>query len=139
MLWSKEINKQWGKARPRFYKNCWAVAKDGYYLGKPVHLVTVALKAIQDGDTCPYCGDKADPNELTLNVNSEHWERGKAIPKDPYIEASCQCAKCKQWWVVRQKGTEVCLDYYPPRNGYESYELSETALHGAYCGKTGSK
>ena len=139
MLWAKEINKQWGKARPRFYKNHWAVAKDGFYLGKPVHLVSVAIKNLEEGERCPYCGDKADPNELTLNVKSEHWERDKAIPKEPYIEANCQCAKCKQWWVVRQKGTEAVLDYYPERHGHDNYELSETALHGAYCGNTGSK
>ena len=59
--------------------------------------------------------------------------------RDPYIEASCQCAKCKEWWTVRQRGSEVCLDYYPPRTGHDSYSLSETALYGAYCGKTGSK
>ena len=139
MLWSKEINKQFGKARPRFYKNCWAVAKDGYYLGKPVHLVTIALKAIQDGDTCPYCGGKADPNEVSMTVTAEHWEKGKALPKEPYINAECQCAKCKQWWTVRQRGTEVVLDYWPPRTGHDSYGLSETALNGAACGKTGSK
>ena len=139
MLWSKEINKQFGKTRPRFYKHRWAVAKDGYFLGKPVHLVTIALKAIQDGDTCPYCGGKADPNEVSLNVTAEHWEKSKALPKEPYIVASCQCAKCKQWWTVRQRGTEVCLDYTPPRNGHDSYGLSATALHGAPTGKTGSK
>ena len=139
MLWSKEINKQFGKTRPRFYKNCWAVAKDGYFLGKPDHIVTIALKAIREGDTCPYCGGKADPNEVSMVVTADHWEKGKAIPKDPYINAECQCAKCKQWWVVRQKGTEVCLDYCPPRTGFGNYELSETALNGAACGKTGSK
>lgn len=139
MLWSKEINKQFGKTRPRYYKDCWAVAKDGYFLGKPVHLVTIALKAIQDGDTCPYCGGKADPNEVSMKVTAEHWENGKAIPKDPYINVECQCAKCKQWWTVRQRSTEVCLDYTPPRNGHDSYGLSATALHGAPTGNPGSK
>lgn len=139
MLWSKEINKQFGKTRPRYYKDCWAVAKDGYFLGKPVHLVTIALKAIQDGDTCPYCGGKADPNEVSMKVTAEHWEKGKAIPKDPYIDVECQCAKCKQWWTVRQRSTEVCLDYTPPRNGHDSYGMSATALHGALTGNPGSK
>lgn len=139
MLWSKEINKQWGKTRPRYYKNCWAVAKDGYFLGKPVHLVTIALKAIQDGDTCPYCGGKADPNEVSMKVTAEHWEKGKAIPKDPYINVECQCAKCKQWWTVRQRSTEVCLDYNPPRTGFGTYGLSETSLLGAARGNHGSK
>ena len=94
MLWSKEINKQWGKARPRFYKNRWAVAKDGYYLGKPVHLVTIALKAIQDGDTCPYCGGKADPNEVSMSVMSTNWEKGCNKSKD---EKGCNKKEHCKW------------------------------------------
>lgn len=115
------------------------MAKDGYYLGKPVHLVTIALKAIQDGDTCPYCGDKADPNELSLNVQGNEWSRDHVLPSEPYVEASCQCAKCKQWWTVRKRGSEVVLDYWPVRSGFNSYELSETAWHGGFTQKTETK
>ena len=133
--WSKEINKSFGKERTRFYPKRNAVSMDGFSGGQPVYLVTIALKGFQEGETCPYCGDRANPDETSMTVKPAYFENDHSLPSDPYIEATCQCQKCAKWWTVRQKGTEICLDYTPERSLGVPFSLSKHAYISAILRK----
>lgn len=114
MKWSKEINKMFGANRAKHFPGKKAFAIAGFQAGKPVWIVTVALKDYVEGFKCPLCGGKPDMDETCSRVTGDtfgehgYWD-------DPYIETECQCASCKANWIIRKKGTEVCLDYDAPR------------------------